>query len=80
MNEYSYMISPSYCKNWTVKEAIREILANALDTKKKIDIGWVGGECFVRDRGDGMAAKALLIGESTKGENDIGQLPIKLFG
>lgn len=73
MNEYSYMISPSYCKNWTVKEAIREILANALDTGTKVDIGWANGETVVRDRGDGMAAKALLIGESTKTENEIGQ-------
>lgn len=73
MSEYSYMISPSYCKNWTVKEAIREILANALDTGTKVDMGWADGETVVRDRGDGMAAKALLIGETTKTEKEIGQ-------
>ena len=73
MNEYSYMISPSYCKNWTVREAIREILANALDTGTKVDMGWADGMAVVRDRGDGMAAKALLMGESTKTDNEIGQ-------
>ena len=72
-NTITLGVTSNYCKNWTIEDAIREIIANALDASKKLDISWNNGIATVRDYGKGFHATGLLIGESTKTASDIGQ-------
>lgn len=72
-NTITLGVTANYCKDWTIEDAIREIIANALDASKKLDISWNGGIATVRDYGKGFKATGLLIGESTKTASDIGQ-------
>lgn len=71
-----FPISPSYCKGWTVRDAIREIIANAKD-----ESGWYSiwynqkeGRGYVKDKSAGIAKEHLVLGggrDKTQGE--IGQ-------
>ena len=72
-NSITLGLTANYCKNWTVVQAIREILANALDTHTKPAITWEAGVATVTDFGSGFSPNGLLIGETTKTTNDIGQ-------
>lgn len=70
-------ISPEFVKDWTQKEAIREILQNYLDSKKEFDcrgqINWKDGVAVVRDHGPGIAMRHLALGVSEKDESCIGK-------
>jgi hypothetical protein len=68
-----YPISVDYAKNWTVKDAIRELIANALDTDTKVSIGVKDGEGYIIDNGTGIEKKHLLFGNSDKDDTQIGQ-------
>jgi len=68
-----YPISVNYAKNWTVRDAIRELIANALDTDTKVSIGVKNKEGYIIDKGDGIEKKHLLFGNSNKEEDQIGQ-------
>jgi hypothetical protein len=72
-NSITLGLTANYCKGWTVVQAIREILANALDTHTKPVITWEAGVATVTDFGSGFHPNGLLIGETTKTNNDIGQ-------
>jgi len=73
--KHTYLISDKYCENWTVKEAMREVIANALDTKESVDIHWSNGFGYVKNSGSVLGINHLLLGESTKSEDEwaIGQ-------
>jgi hypothetical protein len=74
-------IESNYCKEWTIRDAIREIIQNALDTGTKINIkpcvldadGKV--KFCVADNGVGIKLSDFIIGRSSKRENNkvIGQ-------
>lgn len=68
-----YPISVNYARNWTVKDAIRELIANALDTDTRVSIGVKDNEGYIIDRGNGIEKKHLLFGNSNKDDNQIGQ-------
>lgn len=68
-----YPISVHYAKNWSVQDAIRELIANALDTDTKVSIGVKDGEAYIIDKGNGIEKKHLLFGNTNKSENQIGQ-------
>jgi hypothetical protein len=72
-NSITLGMTSNYCKGWTVVQAIREILANALDTHTKPVITWEDGVATVTDSGSGFHPNGLLIGETTKTTSDIGQ-------
>lgn len=72
-NSITLGLTANYCKGWTVVQAIREILANALDTHTKPVITWEAGVATVTDFGSGFHPNGLLIGETTKTTSDIGQ-------
>lgn len=77
--KFPYMISSEYCKDWTTVMGIREVIANAFDTDKPIKVLWrVGpiphrGEGIVYDSGEGLLARHLLLGQSDRTNDDIGQ-------
>lgn len=52
-----YPISANYCLGWSIKDAIRELISNALDTKAKVHIGYNDGYAIISDKGEGIAKK-----------------------
>lgn len=68
-----YPITEKYGGNWTVQDGIREILANALDTKTKVTLSCKDGRVVISDKGIGIEKKNLLFGDSDKSQKDIGQ-------
>ena len=68
-----YPISANYCKSWTVREAIREIIANARDEGEFI-IRWDDGRATIQDFGKGIAKQFFVLGEGeSKADTQIGQ-------
>lgn len=72
-NRIVYPISIDYCNNWTVKDAIRELLANSLDTESKVTVTHKNGITTISDKGEGISSKNFLFGNSAKDNNQIGQ-------
>lgn len=69
-----YPISSNYCAKWSIIEGIREIIANALDTKQVYTVGWENGYGYVEDYGTGFPKECLILGEGeVKDETQIGQ-------
>ena len=72
-------ISPDYVSGWTIEEAIREIVQNMIDAKDEFDCdGYVkyDGEKemgIVKDYGDGLEMRHLVMGVSEKKDEAIGQ-------
>jgi len=73
-------IESNYCANWTVKDAIREIIQNGLDTGKELSINPcldadVKEKWVVTDGGCGLKLSDFIIGKSSKrnDSNTIGQ-------
>ncbi len=62
-------IEKSYCKEWTVRDAIREIVQNALDTGTEVMFGDSGVFQIVRDKGVGVKLSDFIIGRSSKRDN-----------
>lgn len=68
-------VEAEYCNNWTVPQAVRELIQNAVDTGTKIEITNTGKFWSIKDRGNGLNLSDFLIGRSSKRDNDdvIGQ-------
>jgi len=59
-------IESTYCKDWTIKDAIREVIQNAIDTRTEVDIVDTGSYWEIRDKGCGIKLSDFLIGRSSK--------------
>jgi hypothetical protein len=72
---YPYLISESYCQNWTPTMAIRELIANALDASAPEDItfDWDCGMGYIFNKNVYLQKEHLLLGESNKESNQIRQ-------
>lgn len=71
-----YMVDISYGqKDWTMVSALREILANMLDTKTEYNYSYNSGIGTIEDKGNGLPRKAFVIGASSKSTDNtsIGQ-------
>lgn len=70
-------ISSKHATNWTVGEAMREIVQNWIDVRREFDctgsIVWLDGFASVKDGGPGMQMQHLAFGESQKAAGSIGQ-------
>ena len=77
-------ISVRHAKNWSVPEALREILQNYLDVRSEFDVGgsvtWCPnnetddlGNAEISDQGPGLEMRHFAFGESEKGTDMIGQ-------
>lgn len=80
MARYTLTLSPDYVKNWTIKDAIREFIQNAIDqesldeaNKKNIEV--IGGTLYIANATSILTKKSLLLGGGTKkeGDSNIGQ-------
>ncbi len=59
-------IKADYCKEWTIKEALREIIQNALDTKTPVHFEPENNTWNIRDEGAGIILTDFLIGQTSK--------------
>lgn len=70
-------ISPEYVKDWTLEMGVRELLQNALDTKKQFkcrtSVVSKNGYAQIIDDGPGLEIKHLALGVSEKSGDAIGQ-------
>ena len=70
-NVVEYPLSPKYIPSWSVMMALRELIANALDSKNSPSFTWKDGYAFIEDEGPGIPKPFWIIGEGNHGE--IGQ-------
>ena len=75
MKEYELTISPNYVSNWGVREAIRELLQNAVDANicgysKIIEYDNNIQTLKIKNEGAKLPASSLILGCSSKGNND----------
>jgi len=59
-------VESNYCKDWTVTDAVRELIQNALDTGTKVEIVQMGNLWEIKDYGAGINLSDFLIGRSSK--------------
>jgi hypothetical protein len=69
----AYPISPGYVKSWTPVRALCELIANALDEDPDARVSWADGVMMIADDGPGIPEEGLVLGHSTKTDNQIGQ-------
>ena len=69
----AYPISPDYVKSWTPVRALCELIANALDEDRHATVGWADGVLSIADNGPGIPEEGLILGYSTKTNQQIGQ-------
>lgn len=72
-NRIVYPIVYDYARNWTVQDAMKEIIANALDTKQKVKMTVENGLITISDSGEGLSKQNLLFGSTNKDDSQIGQ-------
>lgn len=75
MKEYELTISPNYVSNWGIREAIRELLQNAVDANicgysKIIEYDSNIQTLKIKNEGAKLPASSLILGCSSKGNND----------
>ncbi|RSM65282.1 hypothetical protein DMB66_17315 [Actinoplanes sp. ATCC 53533] len=73
LDEIAYPISPEYVKSWTEVRAMCELIANALDEDSNARVGWADGLLTITDDGPGIPEEGLILGHSTKTDEQIGQ-------
>lgn len=66
-----YPLSPKYVASWTVGDALRELIANALDTSTEVETRYYDGRGYIGDLGPGIERAFWVMGEGEHGE--IGQ-------
>jgi len=67
-------ISPTYARHWSVKDGIREIVANALDTHSEISVNLRDNTLKVRNSIGSLTRKNFVMGGTEKeGKDTIGQ-------
>jgi len=71
-NRIVYPIIKDYANGWSVHDAIKEIIANALDTKQKVKMTHKDGFIAIEDGGEGLSKQNLLFGSTNKDESQIG--------
>jgi hypothetical protein len=71
-NRIVYPIVKDYASGWTVHHAIKEIIANALDTKQKVKMTQKDGFISIEDGGEGLSKQNLLFGSTNKDDSQIG--------
>ncbi|WP_430788154.1 hypothetical protein [Actinoplanes sp. G11-F43] len=72
-NTIAYPISPDYVKSWTPVRAVSELIANALDEDEHAQVSWADGVLTIVDKGPGIPEEGLILGVSTKTDQQIGQ-------
>lgn len=74
MSRYELSLSPNYCKDWGVTEAIRELFQNAIDNKNEMFYSYEGTTFKIGNYSTKLDTSTLLLGNTSKnGKDTIGQ-------
>lgn len=68
-NVIELSLSRNYVKHWSWKEAIRELVQNALDCKNHSIVSTYDGQLIIRTENGSISRTSLLLGESGKSED-----------
>lgn len=68
-NVIELSLSRNYVKHWSWKEAIRELVQNALDCEDHSIVSTYGGQLIIRTKNGAISRTSLLLGESGKSED-----------
>lgn len=63
-------IDETYCHDWTVSDALRELLQNAIDSHSRLQITRSGDFLIIRDEGPGISLSDFLLGRTSKSKYD----------
>jgi len=68
-------IELDYCRNWSVQDALREFLQNAIDTKTPVKVDHMGDFAIIQDQSTGIMMQDFILGRTSKRYDDqaIGQ-------
>lgn len=72
-NKLIYPVTSDFACNWSISNAIQELIANAIDTGTKTNISAKDGLVTISDKGDGLSKRNLLFDGSGKSKEQIGQ-------
>lgn len=63
---YELPISRDYVRHWSMPEAVREIIQNALDSESPFEYEFKSDKLFIRSRGAILPTSTLLLGKTSK--------------
>ena len=64
--KYELSITPEYCFGWTVVQAVRELLQNAIDSNAPFEVEFNGNSISIISRGVTLPVNTLLLGSTDK--------------
>ena len=64
--KYELSITPGYCSGWTVVQAVRELLQNAIDSNAPFEVEFNGNSISIISRGVTLPVNTLLLGSTDK--------------
>lgn len=65
-NKYKLSLTPDYCEDWTVVNAVRELLQNALDNQETFEYSFADNKLEIKSLNTTIPPKSLLLGNTTK--------------
>lgn len=68
--DYELSLTRNYVTNWTIFEAIREIIQNAIDSDGEMFITYKDEKLSVGNKNTNISAECLLLGHGTKRDDD----------
>jgi hypothetical protein len=69
-----FPLSPQQRADWAPVQALRELIANALDTHTEVRMTWDDGVAVIEDQGTGLQRQHLVFGNISSGLIYIGRL------
>ncbi len=69
MGKHVLTIEQEYCSNWSIKDALREIIQNSIDAGTQVNFSKQGKYWEIKDNGKGIKLSDFLLGRSSK-KND----------
>jgi hypothetical protein len=67
---YELPLSRDYVRHWGLKEAVRELIQNALDSESPFEYAFAEGQLFITSRFAKLEASTLVLGCTSKAERD----------
>jgi len=65
---YELPLSRDYVRHWGLKEAIRELVQNALDSESPFEYAFADGQLFITSRFARLEASTLVLGSTSKSD------------
>ncbi|WP_419795080.1 hypothetical protein MYA83_12490 [Pseudomonas palleroniana] len=67
---YELPLSRDYVGHWGLKEAVRELIQNALDSESPFEYAFAQGQLFITSRFARLEASTLVLGSTSKSDRD----------